>query len=229
MEDKEGTVFIDRDGHLFAGHVLEWLRTGHIRLCKVEEQEALCIEADYFLLDELGHKLKNMIYREKISNNDFWKFCQHSTRDHLVLTYADLRYVVGFRCLLTKTNIVEYYSKFVFTGCDLRGIDFSNIALATNPLQYTRAAFMDFDHTILTKVTFEKSVIKASFKCATLIDCNFQEVKFINSPQGSPCFDKADLTNANFSDGHITRGSFTDCILKAMVLTWRTVPSPVLT
>ena len=211
VKDKGGTVFIDRDGHLF-GHVLEWLRTGHVRLCKAEEQEALCVEADYFLLEELSHKLNNMIYREKISNNDFWKLSQLNIlysdggqkSSHFVLTYADLRYVAGFRCLLTKTSLVRNCTQFVFTGCDLRAINLNGIDFGST------GTSVDFDHGILSKAIFEKSVIKASFKCAILIECNFKEVKFI----GGPNFDKADLTNANFSDGCIKYGSFTNCILK---------------
>jgi len=211
VKDKGGTVFIDRDGHLF-GHILEWLRTGHIRLCKVEEKEALRVEGDYFLLDELSHKLKSTVYREKISNNDFWKLSQLSIlyadggqrNSHFVLTYADLRYVAGFRCLLTKTSLVKNCTQFVFTGCDLRAINLSCIDFGST------GSALDFDHTILTKAVFEKSVIKASFKCANLIECNFQEVKLI----GNTSFDQADLTEANFTDSSMKCSSFTNCILK---------------
>ena len=211
IKDKSGTVFIDRDGHLFA-HILEWLRTGHVRLCNAEEKELLRVEADYFLLDVLSHKLKNMVYREKISNNDFWKLSQLSIlysdggqrNSHFVLTYADLRYVAGFRCILTKTSLVRNCTQFVFTGCDLRAINLSSIDFGST------GAAMDFDHAILTRAIFEKSVIKASFKCANLIGCNFQEAKLI----GSTCFDKADLTEANFLDSSIKGSSFTNCILK---------------
>lgn len=212
IKDKGGTVFIDRDGHLF-GHILEWLRTGHVRLCSAEEKELLRVEADYYLLDELSHKLKNMIYREKISNNDFWKLSQLSIlyadggqrNSHFVVTYADLRYVAGFRCLLTKTSLVKNCTQFVFTGCDLRAINLSNIDFGSS------GAALDFDHSILTKAIFEKSVIKASFKCANLVECNFQETKLIGS---STCFNQADITEANFTDSSIKYGSFTNCILK---------------
>ena len=211
IKDKGGTVFIDRDGHLF-GHILEWLRTGHVRLCDAEEREMLRLEADYFMLDELSHKLKNMIYREKISNNDFWKMSQLSIlyadggqkNSHFVLTYADLRYVAGFRCLLTKTSLIKNCTQFVFTGCDLRGINLSNIDVASS------GATLDFDHSILAKAVFEKSVLKASFKCANLVECNFQDTKFI----GSSCFNQADLREANFSNSNIKSVSFTNCILK---------------
>ena len=211
IKDKSGTVFIDRDGHLF-GHILEWLRTGHVRLCNAEEKEMLRVEADYYLLDGLSHKLKNMVYREKISNNDFWKLSQLSIlysdggqrNSHFVLTYADLRYVAGFRCLLTKTSLVKNCTHFVFTGCDLRAINLSSIDFGSS------GAAMDFDHTILTKAIFEKSVIKASFKCANLVESNFQEVKFI----GNTCFDQADLTEANLSDSNIKCGGFKNSILK---------------
>lgn len=212
IKDKSGTVFIDRDGHLFS-HVLEWLRTGHVRLCNAEEKEMLRVEADYYLLDVLSQKLKNIVYREKISNNDFWKlsqlsilYCDGGQRNsHFVLTYADLRYVSGFRCLLTKTSLIKNCTQFVFTGCDLRAINLSSIDFGST------GAAIDFDHSILTKAIFEKSVIKASFKCAILVESNFQEVKLI----GNTCFDQADLTEANFTDSNIKCASFTNGILKS--------------
>jgi len=213
VKDKGGTVFIDRDGHLFS-HLLEWLRTGHIRLCKIEEKEALQVEADYFLLEAFSAKLKSTVYREKVSNSDFWKLSQLSIlysdggqkNSHLVLTYADLRCITGLRCLFTKTNLVKNCTQFVFTGCDLRGVILSNIDFGTT------GAGLDFDHALMTNATFEKSVIKASFKGAKLYQCNFQEVKFTG---GNTCFDQADLTEANFTDSSIRCGSFMNCALKS--------------
>ncbi|XP_065896419.1 uncharacterized protein [Dysidea avara] len=213
VKDKGGTVFIDRDGHLFS-HLLEWLRTGHIRLCKIEEKEALQVEADYFLLEALSTKLKNIVYREKISNSDFWKLSQlgilysdgGQKNSHFVLTYADLRSITGLRCLFTKTSLVRNCTQFVFTGCDLRGVILSNIDFGTT------GSGLDFDHALMNNATFEKSVIKASFKGAKLCQCNFQDVKFTG---GSTCFDQADLTEANFTDSSVRCGSFTNCVLKS--------------
>ncbi|XP_068309968.1 FH protein interacting protein FIP2-like [Pyrus communis] len=168
-QDKEGYVFIDRDGKHFR-HILNWLRDGEIPKLEASQYAELVKEAKYYQLLGLVDGILDVLYskEDKKLEADF-------TRAEVI------NYIYSMKWSSRMDNgITMHY----FGGVNLSGLNLSKLDLS----------YVDFSHACLRHVCFSGACIRMSnFNYADVEGATFD-----NAYLGGSTFSEANLRGASF-------------------------------